>query len=248
MIEAPLSDLATDSRVRVIVFVDGQNLYKESERLFGHALCHPHLLAEHLAGPRIGYRVGCRFYSGRPSPNVDPAGASHFDRRISAMSGRGVTTVTRPLRYHWDWGHQDKLPPPVPEAAPQTVTLTPWQRPHEKGIDLAIALDVIEFLITGVCDVAIIVSLDRDLAEIPLAARNLKGLIRRNVRLEAAVPVADDLPSPKMLSGFAMTHQITRAVFDLIRDDTDYTVPADRWVAPVLPVDLAARRAAAGQQ
>lgn len=238
-------DLSRDPSARVLVFVDGQNLYKESGRLFGHPLCHPHLLAEHLAGPRVGYRVGCRFYSGRPSPNVSPAAASHFDRRISAMSGAGVTTVTRPLRYHWEWGHQAKLPAPEPGAAPQTVTLTPWQRPHEKGIDLAIALDVIEFLMTGVCDVAIIVSLDRDLAEIPTAAKNLRALIRRSVRLEAAVPALEGL-SPKMLSGFAMTHQITPAVFALIRDDTDYTVSPDQWIAPVLPKDLAERRAAIG--
>jgi len=46
-------------------------------------------------------------------------------------------------------------------------------RPQEKGIDLVIGLDVVEFLLTRVCDVAIIVSLDRDLYEIPQAAQNL---------------------------------------------------------------------------
>ena len=37
-------------------------------------------------------------------------------------------------------------------AAPQTVRLAPWQRPQEKGIDLAIALDLIEFVLTDCCD------------------------------------------------------------------------------------------------
>ena len=238
------TSLATDPDARVLVFVDGQNLYKECERLFQHALCHPHLLAELLAGPRTNHRVGCRYYTGRPNPNIAPLLASHLDRRISAMSGVGVTVTTRPLRYHWDWGHRMPLPPPSPEQAPQAVTLTPWQRPQEKGIDLVLALDVIEFLLTDICDVAIIVSLDRDLCEIPTTLRNLKGFLRRPVRLEAAVPVPAGLATPKRLSGFALTHQITPEVFALIRDDIDYTVPADQWVPPVLPRALADRRGA----
>jgi len=74
-------------------------------------------------------------------------------------------------------------------------------RPQEKGIDLVIGLDVVEFLITGVCDVAIIVSLDRDLYEIPQAIQNLGRLIARPIRLEAAVPVPDGQKQPKILPG-----------------------------------------------
>ncbi len=96
-----------------------------------------------------------------------------MDRRLNVMRGMGVTVVTRPLRYHWDWGHREKLPRPEPGAAPQTVTLRPWERPQEKGIDLILALDVVELILTDQCDVAIVVSLDRDLYEVPQALRNL---------------------------------------------------------------------------
>lgn len=242
----PVTDLAVDPNARVLVFVDGQNLYKEAERLFGHPLCHPHLLAEYLAGPRLSHHVGCRYYSGRPSPNVSPARAMALDRRVSAMSGAGVTVTTRPLRYHWEWSHQETLPPAAPGMAPQWVQLVPWQRPQEKGIDLALALDVIEFVLTDVCDVAIIVSLDRDLCEIPTAIKNLRRYLRHPVRLEAAVPVPAGRTDPKRLSGFDVTHQITPDVFELVRDDIDYTVPRDQWVPPVLPKDLAERRAQTG--
>jgi hypothetical protein len=124
--------------------------------------------------------------------------------------------------------------------------LAPWQRPQEKGIDLVLALDVIEFLLNDVWDVAIIVSLDRDLCEIPTAISHLRPLLRREVRLEAAVPVAADQPH-KGLSGFPVTHQITPDVFELVRDDVDYTVPADRWITPILPLNLAERRAELAQ-
>jgi ketosteroid isomerase-like protein len=65
--------------------------------------------------------------------------------------------------------------------------------------------------------------------------------------LEAAVPVEPGRTDPKLLSGFARTHQITKDVFELVRDDTEYTVPADLWAAPTLPLDLAERRAELAQ-
>jgi uncharacterized LabA/DUF88 family protein len=236
--------LATDPDARVMVFVDGQNLYNACRRIFGHPLCHPHLLAEHLAGPRTRNRVACRFYTGRPNPNIphEQRRVRNLDRRLNEMNRVGVTVIKRPLRYHWDWSHQQPLPEPGPGVPPQTVTLRPWQRPQEKGIDLAIALDVIEFALVDSLDVAIIVSLDRDLAEIPNALHNLRPVLNRPVRLEAAVPVPPGRSAPKTLTGFAYTHQITEEVFELIRDDTDYTVPDSVWTPPTLPRTLAERR------
>lgn len=231
--------LATDPNARVMVFIDGQNLYKACRKFFGRPHCHPHLLAEHLAGCRTAHRPSCRFYTGRPSQNMPGQRTKlrNLDRRLAGMRRMGVTVVTRPLRYHWEWGYQAELPEPSAHAEPQTVTMTPWQRPHEKGIDLALALDVVEFCLTNKCDVAVVVSLDRDLQEIPTALRNLRGLLRHPVRLEAAVPVSD-ASRPKTLPGFARTHQITRAVFEQIRDDTDYTVDQACWTQPALPEHL----------
>jgi uncharacterized LabA/DUF88 family protein len=138
------------------------------------------------------------------------------------------------------------LPEPGPGVPAQRVKLHPWERPQEKGIDVLIALDVIEFIVTDLCDVAILVSLDRDLHEIPAALRNLSKLIDRPYRLEAAVPVASDKGFPKTLSGFAYTHQITPSLFDLIREDTDYTVSDEKWSPPVFPPNLAEVRKAKG--
>ncbi len=237
--------LATSPSARV-VFIDGQNLYQACRRLFGHPLCHPHLLAEWLVGPRVQHAPYVRFYTGRANPNmsVEAKKVRNLDRRLRAMERAGVLTIVRPLRYHWDWGHREALPTAHPQSEPRQVTLAPWQRPQEKGIDLVIALDVIEFMLAGRCDVAIVVSLDRDLCEIPRAFRTLRSLIDRPTRLEAAIPVAGE-SSRKTLEGFHYTHRITPQVFQLIRDDTDYTVDDDRWKPPVLPTDLAQRQAEA---
>lgn len=241
-----MAALATAPDARVMVFVDGQNLYKTCKELFGHPLCHPHLLAEHLAGPRTRNRVACRYYTGKPDPHREKWKASHVDRRLALISRYGATLQTRVLNYHWDWGHRATLPLPGEGVPEQTVTLHPWQRPHEKGIDVLLALDVIEFILTETCDVAIIVSLDKDLREIPEALRKLEKVISRPYRIEAAVPVASDSDRPKRLKGFHHTHQITPSLFELIRDDTRYNASPKRWTTPIFPASLAEARQAKG--
>lgn len=243
---AAVAALAADPDARVMVFVDGQNLYKTCLELYGHPLCHPHLLAEHLAGSRTNKRIACRFYTGRPDPHrpAEKEKARNLDRRLDLICRYGATKQTRTLRYHWDWGHKQPLPQPCEGASPQTVTMTPWERPHEKGIDVLIALDTIEFILDDLCDVAIIVSADRDLRELPRALRNLAKFIQRPYRVEAAIPVASETGQPKRFPGFNHTHQITPSLFEVIRDDTDYTVSDARWTPPTFPANLAEARAA----
>jgi uncharacterized LabA/DUF88 family protein len=222
--------LATDPAARVMVFVDGQNLYKRCRDLFGHPLCHPHLLAQHLAGRRMQHPVVCRYYTGRPNPNIpgESKKARNLDRRLHVMRQAGVTVVSRPLRYHWDWGHRQPLPRPAPGLPGRRVTLYPWQRPQEKGIDLAIALDLLELVLIDRCDVAIVVSLDRDLREIPRAVRNLRPLLGRAVRLEAAVPV----PRCRLgAAGSAPRHPIPAHLSDAppLRPPANYASSARLW-------------------
>jgi uncharacterized LabA/DUF88 family protein len=238
MADPAVAALASDPNTRVMVFVDGQNLYQGCKKLFGNPHCHPHLLAQYLAGVRNVNPVQCRFYTGRPNPNIagEKDKTRNLDRRLHGIRASGVTVVTRELRYHWDWGHKQPLPRAAPGLPPETVILRPWQRPQEKGIDLALALDVVEFVLTGKCDVAVVVSLDRDLTEIPTAVHNLKHLCNRPIRLEAAVPT--DGKRPKTLTGFHFTHQITAAVFQRIVDTSDYTAPDGQWTPPVIPLLL----------
>jgi hypothetical protein len=45
------------------------------------------------------------------------------------------------------------------------------------------------------------------------------------------------------LAGFNYTHQITKQVFDIVRDDTDYTVGDALWTPPKHPRTLAEAKA-----
>jgi hypothetical protein len=68
---------------RVMVFVDGQNLFKRTRALYGTGRLHPLLLARRLAGTRD--LVGVRYYSGIHHPQVEPAIRGATDRRHELM-------------------------------------------------------------------------------------------------------------------------------------------------------------------
>ena len=54
-----------DPDARVLVFIDGQNVYKACERLYDQGACHPLLLADRLtSGRRLG---GAHRWSRPPS-------------------------------------------------------------------------------------------------------------------------------------------------------------------------------------
>ena len=236
-------ELAADPSAKVMVFIDGQNLFKRCQDFFNHALCHPYLLAELLAGPRTPQNVSTRFYTGEPDRNIDEIENEkqrRLRRRLSAIRRCGVTTITRDLRYHWTWGPaRDQLKllgKPGPTTGTMEVWMDAYQRPREKGIDLAIGLEVIEFALSGLFDVAIIVSYDADLHEIPRALKNMRHHLPKPVRVEAAVPIPPRRKKPLTLPAFDYTHQITSKVFEVVKDDTNYG--ADDWTRPVLPCSL----------
>jgi len=213
-----------DPAARVLVFIDGQNAYKSCDRLYGHGACHPLLLAEELrAGRRL---VGVRYYSGVHDPTVDGRGRSRTDRRHNLMRAAGVTVVERKLRYRWDWGFDGgQLPNPrTSQGQTRRVTVTPYQRPREKGIDLAIGLDVLDLALEGCMDVAVIVSSDTDLCE---AARSTHRVTGNATRVSVEAAVFTEGRKAILLEHYDYTHQLRKSAFDAAQDSFDYSKTLD---------------------
>ncbi|MGH9122567.1 MAG: NYN domain-containing protein, partial [Acidimicrobiales bacterium] len=140
---------------RVVVFVDYQNVYKRARESFfaedapareGHV--HPLALANQLmrmprrAAPCTLHQV--RAYRGLANGRKDPQGNAAGQRQADRWKKSGVLVTNRPLRYPKDW----------PDCA---------EKPEEKGIDVALAIDVVIMAHRDQYDVAIIASCDTDL-------------------------------------------------------------------------------------
>lgn len=140
---------------RVALFVDYQNAHlgaldafypRRTPAAFGHLL--PRALGELLVARRTknglpSELTEVRIYRGRPSPDRQPGAAAAADRQTASWSRqRDVTTIRRPLRYPRGW-------PNVPA--------------QEKGIDVALAVDLVRLAVEGAFDVAIVLSGDTDL-------------------------------------------------------------------------------------
>lgn len=142
---------------RVVVFLDYQNIYNGARRTFGKfhdphwcGQVHPVSLAEHLAAdsPFDRELAQIRIYRGQADSKRDPRGYS-ASRRQHAYWSRSplVHLVPRPLRYPAGW----------PDSC------QPGERPQEKGIDVALALDFAVMAVQGAYDVGIMMSTDTDL-------------------------------------------------------------------------------------
>jgi uncharacterized LabA/DUF88 family protein len=140
---------------RVVVFIDSQNTYKGArEAFFKPADFHtcgnvdPLRLGALLATRRPAGQPKqerdlqqARVYSGAPTAR-DPKGYAAHRRRVAAWRSNGIEVVERDLRYPADF---------------------PTSKPHEKGIDVSLAIDLVVLAIENAYDVGIVVSSDTDL-------------------------------------------------------------------------------------
>jgi len=216
-----------------MVFVDGQNVFKSCRSNYSHGYAHPLLLAHRLLAGRT--LCGVRYYSGLHDPRINPDLHAAVSRRHALMRQLGLTVVERKLRYRWEWGisREDQRLLPDPRAhigETRTVSVSPYQRPREKGIDLALGLDVVDLALKPAMDVAVIVSSDTDLCEVARMVHQMTLVAGRRISVEAAV--FNENSGPVLMDEYDYTHQLKRADFDAARDSFNYTEELDRgWKA-----------------
>ena len=138
-----------------MVFIDYQNAHLGALEAFyprGTPRSYGHIDPLQLGGLLVAKRIAnglpsvltsARVYRGRPETTRDPKSAMANDRQAGARSRlRGDTTIRRPLRYPRGW---------------------PGTPAQEKGIDVALAVDLVRLAVTEQYDAAIVVSSDTDL-------------------------------------------------------------------------------------
>ncbi len=201
---------------RVMVFIDGQNLYKGVKKLH-RTRVHPILIARELVGDRT--LTEARYYSGVHQPRENPELHALAMRRHELIRRTGLTVIERTLRYHWDWKVVDRLPSAsrAPEDETRKVKVKRSRVAREKGIDLALGIDAVTAALTDRCDTVIIVSRDRDLGEVGRDLRERTGSNRARVEVASVVGEYRHL-----IDGYDHTHFIDAEMSQRCRDDFDY--------------------------
>jgi uncharacterized LabA/DUF88 family protein len=139
---------------RTVAFVDGQNLYRNVLNTFG--CTHPNYDVEKLAQAVCsarGWQLNhVHFYTGVPSATDNPRWNTFWSKKLAMLGTRpNVSVYSRPLVYR-------SKTIQVPGFGPHTVLSG-----EEKGIDVRLALDVLDAAHRNELDVALIFSQDQDL-------------------------------------------------------------------------------------
>lgn len=191
---------------RVAVFVDYQNVFGTARQCFaslppgrtdgqvdpiGLGL----LLASRRNRPSVLADV--RVYRGLPDSMRDLRTYTASQRQASTWTRSPlVTLVTRPLRYPRRW---------------------PAEPAREKGVDVALAVDLVRLAVKGAYDVAVVMSTDTDL--VPA----VEAVVELGVRVEVAAWRARRA-NPRLSVGHdkPWCHYLSSEDYDAVHDPTDY--------------------------
>jgi len=196
---------------RAVVFLDYQNVYRRARACFHlDALSHPAgqihpvQLAQRIVEKRLERQLeGVRVYRGLPDSTKDPRGYAAARRQITAWERDPKTSVfIRALRYPGAW---------------------PMDKPEEKGVDVALAVDFVVMAVRSEYDVGILVSNDTDLLP---ALEGVLALDDRSADPEIASWQPDSGYGHRLrISGVGVwCNWLTRSDYEAVADPRDYNV------------------------
>lgn len=205
---------------RVVVFLDYQNVYKGARSAF-HEYGAAHWLGQ-IDPWKLGQLIvdgspydrvldQVRVYRGRPDASKDSRGYGACTRQVDIWTKNPQVKVTlRTLRYPYGWptSHQQ------------------GEKPQEKGIDVALALDFLAMAIRGEYEVGVIMSTDTDMKPaLEKVVEHRQGLGSHVPRAEVAAWECDNTYSRRLSISSAKLwcHWLGRDAYDKVADPTDYT-------------------------
>jgi uncharacterized LabA/DUF88 family protein len=196
---------------RTAVFIDYQNVHLGAHDLFGargkpvyESLIDPVALAERIAQKRSRHFssevTDVRVFRGRPNPERQRTLAAANEAQTSAwQKDRRVQVIRRDLNYR-GW---------------------PEQPPQEKGVDVALAIDLVHTALQEQYDVAVVMTSDTDILP---AVELVYSETKPRVEI-AAWQGAKPLWFPAALNEgryLPFCHFLSRSDFELVRDHRSY--------------------------
>jgi uncharacterized LabA/DUF88 family protein len=208
----------TDHIQKVWVFIDGQNLYRDTRRAFFKETDPSNigqvdpvklatLLTDKGTAPQGTRRVldECHVYVGVPSSDKQPNANAARLRQNAVWEASGAKVHGRPLRYPKTW---------------------PANPPEEKGVDVELAVDLVFNGARQNYDVGIVVSTDTDLIPALQAVINLnRAWGTPRVEVVAWAPLRKRLRLPTTP---IWCHRLDQADYDTVKDETRYASPPQK--------------------
>ena len=197
---------------RAIAFVDGQNLYRNVLGTFG--CTHPNFdiekLSQAVCAARGWQLDRINFYTGVPSAADNPRWNTFWTKKLASLGRRpNVVIYSRQLVYR-------NKSIQVPGFGLHT-----FQSGEEKGIDVRLALDVLDAAHRNEFDVALIFSQDQDLSELVTLIHLVAGFQNRWIKIASAFPHS---PNASNKRGIDRTEWclIDQATYEACIDPRDY--------------------------
>jgi hypothetical protein len=204
---------------RVVVFLDWQNVYQGAREAFcGYAAppwegqVHPLALGQLIAAdsPFDRRLHEVRIYRGQPDGTRDPRGYAASARQIAVWRQSSSINVTvRTLRYPRGWPGSHR----------------PGEKPQEKGIDVALAIDFVTMAVAGQYEVGVLMSTDTDLKPALEAVARLTAT--HGVRPEVAAWSSAEEHSRRLSisSRRLYCHWLGKDSYNQVADPTNYAAP-----------------------
>jgi NYN domain len=200
------------------VYWDAQNVFHAAKKAFGYETPNFDVgrLSTELCNAQ-GFRLGeIFFYTGIPERAKSAKWHGFWERKLAAI-GRNpdVRVHTKTIRYH-------KVTVRDPCGVEHTAVL-----PHEKGIDVRIALDVVRHAQARQCDAVILLSQDQDLADVAREVFRIARAQNRSVEFISAFPLS---PAAPLAHGLRVEGvrwaPMEKSFYDLCIDHRNYLEPA----------------------
>lgn len=204
--------------IRVITFFDGQNFFNQAKRAFGSTWpdYDPIKLSEFYVSNYPRDRLAqVRFYTGVPPVSKDREKAFFWRNKIAAHSKDArFLGITRELRYH--------IEKVVVKGADGMASTQDIEVPREKGIDVRIALDLVEMAFKDF-DKAVIFSQDNDLLEAVNDLLRKRNELGKWLMLFSAFCLNPAVPQPYRI-GLQKTafYPIDETIYKSCVDSNDY--------------------------
>ncbi len=196
---------------RAMVFIDGQNLFHAALKAFGYTYPNsdPLRLAQTLCTQHHWECAEVRFYTGVPDSADNETWHQFWAAKKLAMMRSGVRVYSRPLRY------RNKIVT-LPDGTTHSFLVG-----EEKGIDVRIAVDVINLAHKRQFDVALVLSQDQDLSEVADEIRIIAREQHRWIKIASAFPYSPTVKHARGINGTEWI-RIDRTTFDACIDPKDY--------------------------